>query len=151
MGTEGDGVAGVMTTRRGRRQAGGGVQLTFEVIAETLREQIHSGRLKPGDALPTQTALMREFGASSLTVQKAMTLLKQDGWAVFRPGKGAFVAHHDQADADALDHPEAAAPAGGTAARVEALEQALAEAVEQLAELRARVAVLEAGNDEPGH
>ncbi|WP_329327042.1 hypothetical protein [Streptomyces luteogriseus] len=25
------------------------------------------------------------------------------------------------------------------------------EAVEQLAELRARVAVLEAGNDEPGH
>ena len=130
MGTEGDGVAGVMTTRRGRRQAGGGVQLTFEVIAETLREQIHSGRLKPGDALPTQTALMREFGASSLTVQKAMTLLKQDGWAVSRPGKGAFVAHHDQADADALDHPEAAAPAGGTAARV---------------------AVLEAGNDEPGH
>ncbi len=143
-------MAGVM--RRGRRPADGGVRLTFEVIAETLREQIHSGRLKPGDALPTQTALMREFGASSLTVQKAMALLKQDGWAVSRPGKGAFVAHHDHAadDADDLDGPEVTAPAGGTAARVEALEQALAEAVEQLAELRARVAVLEAGNDEPG-
>ena len=141
-------MAGAMTTRRGRRPASGGVQLTFEVIAETLREQIHSGRLKPGDALPTQTALMREFGASSLTVQKAMALLKQDGWAVSRPGKGAFVAHHDQADADDLDHPEVTAPAGGTAARVEALEQALAEAVEQIAELRARVAVLEAGNGE---
>jgi DNA-binding GntR family transcriptional regulator len=139
-----------MTTRRGRRPAGGGVRLTFEVIAETLREQIRSGGLKPGDALPTQTALMREFGASSLTVQKAMALLKQDGWAVSRPGKGAFVAHHDQAGADDLDHREVTAPAGGTAARVEALEQALAEAVEQLAELRARVAVLEAVNDEPG-
>ncbi|ELS53616.1 hypothetical protein STVIR_5367 [Streptomyces viridochromogenes Tue57] len=123
--------------------------LTFEVIAETLREQIRSGGLKPGDALPTQTALMREFGASSLTVQKAMALLKQEGWAVSRPGKGAFVAHHDhRADADDLDRPEVTAPAGGTAARVEALEQALAEAVEELADLRARVEVLEAGGTE---
>ncbi|MGJ5833678.1 hypothetical protein [Streptomyces ossamyceticus] len=79
-----------------------------------------------------------------------MALLKQDGWAVSRPGKGAFVAHRDQADTDDLDHREVTAPAGGTAARVEALEQALAEAVEQLAELRARVAVLEAANGEPG-
>jgi DNA-binding GntR family transcriptional regulator len=150
VGTEGGGVAGVMATRRGRRPAGSGVQLTFEVIAETLREQIHSGRLRPGDALPPQAVLMREFGSSSLTVQKAMTVLKQEGWAVSRPGKGAFVAHQDQAGADDLDHPEVTAPVGGMAARVEALEQALAEAVEQLAELRARVAVLEAGNDEPG-
>jgi hypothetical protein len=39
-----------MTTRRGRRPAGGGVPLTFEVIAETLREQIRSGRFKRGGA-----------------------------------------------------------------------------------------------------
>jgi len=142
-------VAGVEAMRRGRRPAGGGVPLTFEVIAETLREQIRTGGLKPGDALPTQSALMREFGASSLTVQKAMALLKQEGWAVSRPGKGAFVAHHDQAVADELDGPSReTVSAGGTAARVEALEQALAEAVEQLADLRARVAVLEAGNAE---
>lgn len=140
----------MVTTRRGRRPAGGGVPLTFEVIAETLREQIRSGGLKPGGALPTQSALMREFGASSLTVQKAMALLKQDGWALSRPGKGAFVAHHDQADADELDGPSReTVPEGGTAARVEALEQALAEAVEQLADLRARVAALEAGDGEP--
>jgi DNA-binding GntR family transcriptional regulator len=125
--------------------------LTFEVIAETLREQIRSGGLKSGDALPTQTALMREFGASSLTVQKAMALLKQDGWAVSRPGKGAFVAHHDhRAGTHDLDRPEVTAPAGGTAARVEALEQALADAVEQLADLRARVEALESGGTERG-
>ncbi|WP_033221486.1 winged helix-turn-helix domain-containing protein [Kitasatospora phosalacinea] len=115
--------------------------LTFEVIAETLREQIRSGGLKPGGALPTQAELMREFGASSLTVQKAMALLKQDGWAVSRPGKGAFVAHHDHAeDADAK-----AAPGSGAAARVEALELVLAEAVERIADLRARVEALEQG------
>ncbi|WP_245704033.1 winged helix-turn-helix domain-containing protein [Streptomyces lushanensis] len=121
--------------------------MTFEVIAETLRERIRSGRLRPGDALPTQAVLMREFGASSLTVQKAMTLLKQDGWAVSRPGKGAFVAHrdHDADDADDLDSPEATAPVSGTTARVEALERALADAVEQIADLRGRVEALETG------
>jgi DNA-binding GntR family transcriptional regulator len=132
--------------RRGRRPAGSGVPLTFEVIAETLREQIRSGGLRPGDALPTQAALMREFGAASLTVQKAMALLKQDGWAVSRPGKGAFVAHHDHPDgADDLDDPEATAPANGTTARVEALERALTEAAQQIADLRGRVEALESG------
>ncbi len=128
------------------------MQLTFEVIAEGLRERIRSGGLRPGDALPTQAVLMREFGASSLTVQKAMTLLKQDGWAVSRPGKGAFVAHHDVADdADDLDGPEASEPAVGTTARVEVLERALAEAVQQIADLRGRVEVLESASGERNH
>ncbi|WP_329362422.1 winged helix-turn-helix domain-containing protein [Streptomyces sp. NBC_01483] len=126
------------------------MQLTFEVIAETLRERIRSGGLGAGDPLPTQAVLMREFGASSLTVQKAMALLKEDGWAVSRPGKGAFVAHYDHA-ADDLDGPEATVPVGGTAARVEALELALAEAVQQIADLRGRVEALEPGGGERGH
>ncbi|MHB9857437.1 GntR family transcriptional regulator [Streptomyces sp. YIM S03343] len=133
--------------RRGRRPTGSGVPLTFEVIAETLRERIRSGGLRPGDALPTQAELMREFGASSLTVQKAMALLKQEGWAVSRPGKGAFVANHGHVvdDGDDLDGPDATAPVGGTAARVEAVELALAEAVQQIADLRGRVEALESG------
>jgi DNA-binding FadR family transcriptional regulator len=141
-----------MTTRRGRRPAGGGVPLTFEVIAEALRERIRSGGLKPGEALPTQAVLMGEFGASSLTVQKAMALLKQEGWAVSRPGKGAFVARYDDADdGEAPGSPGGeSAPVGATAARVEALERALADAVEQLADLRARVAALESGGDKQG-
>jgi len=122
------------------------VLLTFEVIAEALRERIRSGGLMPGDALPTQAVLMAEFGASSLSVQKAMALLKQDGYAVSRPGKGAFVAHLD-ADTDG-DSDVGSAPVGGTAARVEALELALAEALDQLTALRARVDALEAGGTE---
>ena len=142
----------MVVARRGRRPAGSGVPLTFEVIAETLRERIRSGGLRPGDALPTQAVLMREFGAASLTVQKAMALLKQDGWAVSRPGKGAYVAHHDHAadGADDLDGPETTAPVGGTAARVETLERALAEAAQQIADLRGRVEALESGGGERG-
>lgn len=145
-------MTGVVVARRGRRPAGSGVPLTFEVIVEALRERIRSGGLRPGDALPTQAVLMREFGAASLTVQKAMALLKQDGWAVSRPGKGAFVAHHDHPDgADDLDDPETTAPVGGTTARVEALERALVDAVEQLADLRGRVEALETGSGKRGH
>ncbi|MEV1068792.1 winged helix-turn-helix domain-containing protein [Streptomyces sp. NPDC050263] len=145
-------MTGVVVGRRGRRSAGSGVQLTFEVIAETLRERIRSGRLQPGDALPTQAVLMREFGAASLTVQKAMALLKQEGWAVSRPGKGAFVAYYDHAadNADDLDSPDTTMSIGGTTARVEALELALADAVRQIADLRGRVEALESGGGERG-
>nr|WSY55345.1 GntR family transcriptional regulator [Streptomyces sp. NBC_00886] len=148
-------MTGVVVGRRGRRPAGSGVPLTFEVIAETLRERIRSGGLLPGDALPTQAVLMREFGAASLTVQKAMAVLKQEGWAVSRPGKGAFVAPHDHdyvADnADDLDGAEATAPFGGTTARVDVLERALTEAAQQIADLRGRVEALESGGGGRGH
>ncbi|MFI9325671.1 winged helix-turn-helix domain-containing protein [Kitasatospora aureofaciens] len=123
--------------------------LTFEVIAEALRERIRSGELKPGDALPTQAVLMAEYGASSLSVQKAMALLKQDGYAISRPGKGAFVARPDT-DGDSDDGTVGNTPVGGTAARVEALELALAETLDQLTALRARVEALEAGGTERG-
>ncbi|WP_225448052.1 winged helix-turn-helix domain-containing protein [Streptacidiphilus sp. P02-A3a] len=121
--------------------------LTFEVIADALRERIRSGELKPGDALPTQAVLMAEYGASSLSVQKAMALLKQDGYAISRPGKGAFVA---SPDTDSGDGEAGNTPVGGTAARVEALELALAETLDQLTALRARVEALEAGGIERG-
>ncbi|MEV8474478.1 winged helix-turn-helix domain-containing protein [Streptomyces sp. NPDC051173] len=133
--------------RRGRRPAGGTVLLTFEVIAEALRERIRSGGLKPGDALPTQAVLMAEYGASSLSVQKAMALLKQDGYAISRPGKGAFVAHPDT---DAGNSEMGSTAVSGTVARVEVLELALAETLEQLTALRARVEALEAGGTERG-
>ncbi|GLW58998.1 hypothetical protein Kpho01_70080 [Kitasatospora phosalacinea] len=137
--------------RRGRRPAGGTVLLTFEVIAEALRERIRSGELNPGDALPTQAVLMAEYGASSLSVQKAMALLKQDGYAISRPGKGAFVAHPDaDTDGDSDNGAAGNTPVGGTAARVEALELALAETLDQLTALRARVEALEAGSTERG-
>ncbi|MCZ4099796.1 winged helix-turn-helix domain-containing protein [Streptomyces sp. H39-C1] len=122
--------------------------LTFEVIAESLRERIRSGGLKPGDALSTQAVLMAEFGASSLSVQKAMALLKRDGYAISRPGKGTFVAQPDidiDTDEDPGSSDVGSVPVGGTAARVEALELALAQTVEQLTGLRARVEALEAG------
>ncbi|WP_395576844.1 hypothetical protein [Streptomyces sp. BK79] len=76
-----------------------------------------------------------------------MALLKRDGYAASRPGKGAFVAHPD-ADTDSGDGEVGNTPVGGTAARVEALELALTETRDQLTALRARVEALEAGGTE---
>jgi DNA-binding GntR family transcriptional regulator len=71
--------------------SGEGTQLAFERIAEDLKQQIRDHALAPGAALPSQSQLMQQYGASSLTVQKAMGLLRDEGWAVSRPGKGTFV------------------------------------------------------------
>ncbi|MFJ4844892.1 MULTISPECIES: GntR family transcriptional regulator [unclassified Streptomyces] len=68
-----------------------GTLLNYERIAEDLRQQIREAALSPGAPLPSQSQLMKQYGASSLTVQKAMSLLREEGWAVSRPGKGAFV------------------------------------------------------------
>ncbi|MFD0328262.1 GntR family transcriptional regulator [Streptacidiphilus monticola] len=70
-----------------------GTLLNYERIAEDLKQQIRDNALPPGAALPSQSQLMKQYGASSLTVQKAMSLLRDGGWAVSRPGKGAFVSH----------------------------------------------------------
>ena len=136
--------------RQRRRPAGSTVLLTFEVIAESLRERINSGGLMPGDALPTQAVVMAEFGASSLSVQKAMALLKRDGYAVSRPGKGAFVAQPDTEEAPGSSE-VGIASVGGMAARVEALELALAQTLDQLTVLQARVEALETGDVELAH
>lgn len=73
-----------------------GTLLNYERIAEELKQQIRDNDLPPGAPLPSQSQLMKQYGASSLTVQKAMSLLREGGWAVSRPGKGAFVSHVTQ-------------------------------------------------------
>lgn len=48
-------------------------------IAETLRERIRTGDLKPGDRLPTQAELADEFGVERGAVRQALRALQDDG------------------------------------------------------------------------
>ncbi|MBG6092521.1 GntR family transcriptional regulator [Actinomadura viridis] len=50
-----------------------------------------SGDLTPGTQLPSTPRLVEEFGVSNTTVQKAMTVLKSEGYLTSRQGKGVFV------------------------------------------------------------
>ncbi|MGW7270547.1 winged helix-turn-helix domain-containing protein [Streptomyces sp. NPDC054864] len=57
----------------------GSRKLTPQDIADTLRDRIRSGDLKPGDRLPTQAVLAEEFGVERGTVRQALKTLQSDG------------------------------------------------------------------------
>jgi len=64
----------------------------FHEIFEKLREDISSGRYKPGDRLPSEGELTRRFDVSRMTVIRAMQELKLHGFVSRKVGSGTFVA-----------------------------------------------------------
>lgn len=64
-------------------------------IYQQIRNQIvlgiSDGRLAPGEQLPTVRALTEEIGINSMTVSKAYTLLKQEGYIYTDRRSGARV------------------------------------------------------------
>ncbi|MEV0092182.1 GntR family transcriptional regulator [Streptomyces sp. NPDC050738] len=48
-------------------------------VADTLRERICSGDLKAGDPMPTQAALVEEFGVERGTIRQALKILQGEG------------------------------------------------------------------------
>jgi GntR family transcriptional regulator of arabinose operon len=63
----------------------------YRHIFESLQEDICSGRYKPGNRLPSETELVRRFGASRMTVFRAMRELQSLGLVTRRVGSGTFV------------------------------------------------------------
>ena len=61
-------------------------------VADALREQIASGKLKPGARLISEIALARNLEISRATLREAMRILVRDGLVDIRHGVGAFVA-----------------------------------------------------------
>ena len=64
----------------------------YESIAQSLRDDIFSGRLKPGDQLPTIVQLAAEFTVAAGTAHRAMALLNSEGLITVTRGKRATVA-----------------------------------------------------------
>ncbi|WP_178024137.1 GntR family transcriptional regulator [uncultured Paenibacillus sp.] len=61
-------------------------QLVHQII-----EGIASGRLQPGEPLPSVRSLASDIGVNLHTVNKAYTLLKQDGYIQVHRQKGVVV------------------------------------------------------------
>lgn len=59
---------------------------TAELIADQLRSQIVRGVLKPGDALPTEVELVKQFGVSRPTLREAFRILESESLIVVRRG-----------------------------------------------------------------
>lgn len=63
----------------------------YEIIAATLREQIHDGRLAPGDLLPTTAGLAAVHAVSIATAHRAVALLHSEGLIEVSRGRRAVV------------------------------------------------------------
>jgi DNA-binding LacI/PurR family transcriptional regulator len=63
-------------------------------ITSALRRQIIEGTMQPGHRLPNRVALERQFGASTVTIQKALDRLSRDGFVSSHRRRGTFVADH---------------------------------------------------------
>lgn len=63
----------------------------YQQLYEILRARIARGELAPGDMLPTERALMAQYGAGRVTVRQALDLLVQDGLIYRERARGTFV------------------------------------------------------------
>ena len=60
-------------------------------IVDAVRDRILSGALQPGDRMPSDAELVREFGVSRPTVAKALQELQAHGLVQRKVGAGTFV------------------------------------------------------------
>lgn len=60
-------------------------------IQHALRERIVAGHYPPQAQMPTESALMRQYGVSRITVRHALGALEKDQLIFKVPGKGSFV------------------------------------------------------------
>lgn len=63
----------------------------YRQIADDLRAQIADRRWRPGDRLPSESALCARYGVSRATVRRAFGVLTADGAVRGHRGKGHFV------------------------------------------------------------
>ena len=63
----------------------------YQQVYSALRRDIQSGRLGKGDRLPSEAELVRLFGASRITVGRAVRDLQAAGLVERRAGAGTFV------------------------------------------------------------
>ena len=62
----------------------------YYTLMEALKEQILSGTIKPGQKLPSENELTREYALSRHTVRMALALLENEGYITAQHGKGTF-------------------------------------------------------------
>ncbi len=63
----------------------------YKQVYNSLREEIDGGALSAGHRLPSESELVKAFGASRITVGRALRDLQQEGLIERRAGSGSFV------------------------------------------------------------
>jgi GntR family transcriptional regulator of arabinose operon len=66
-------------------------------VFEVVRNRIQSGDYQPGDRIPSEAALLQEFGVSRPTVARALQELQRRGLIHRRRGAGSYVSRDEKA------------------------------------------------------
>lgn len=63
----------------------------FTAISENIIDRIKSGELLPGDRVPSENELIKQYAVSNTTARKSLLEIESKGWAQRIKGKGTFV------------------------------------------------------------
>ncbi|GAA3797197.1 winged helix-turn-helix domain-containing protein [Streptomyces chiangmaiensis] len=63
----------------------------YEELADQIQEEVRSGKLPKGAALPGERAMTEIYGVAIGTVRRAVRLLRDRGVVATLPAKGTFV------------------------------------------------------------
>ena len=67
-------------------------QTRYQAIADDLRRRVESGAVGAGRLLPSESELSADYGASRVTVRRALEALREEGLVESRQGLGWLVA-----------------------------------------------------------
>ncbi len=73
------------------REAAGPKIPAYLRIEGTLSDRIARGAYRPGEQLPSESQLCREFGVSPMTLRRALAMLADRGLVAAEQGRGTFV------------------------------------------------------------
>ncbi|WP_229798565.1 winged helix-turn-helix domain-containing protein [Planomonospora parontospora] len=104
-------------------------------IVDELSEQIRTGSLPPGAALPSIAQLCERFDVSASVVKSAISVLRTQGLVIGQQGKGVFV---HQAPAAARE-PQPAGETGEILGQLAAMRESLKDLGDRLAALESAV------------
>lgn len=122
-------------------------------VADDLRMAIESGRLAPGEQLPTLDQLAVMHMCSLVVVRKAMDLLRQQGLVITHQGKGTFVRSRPTARRHGIDRYSKSKWRAGTpilTAEAESQGHTAGQLMRELGEVPAPEKVAERFGIEPG-
>ena len=75
-----------------------GATTLHRAIYQELVREVTGGVYRPGDRMPSESALCERFGASRITVAKAIQALQRDGLVTRRAGSGTYVKRPNNGD-----------------------------------------------------
>lgn len=71
----------------------------YEQIAFELRDEIRHQIYPAGEKMPSEEELAKRFSTSRVTMSRALSILKDQGWIIIRPGSGIY-ARQNETDID---------------------------------------------------